>query len=523
MGDHPELKWLGSLRVSIVEPRKETTQDGTEGRAPAFVSYGIVAETTLPHFARSYMATRKRFRDFAFLHDALVRDFPMCVVPPLPDKHHIESLAGDRFADDFIQRRCSELQLFMERICRHPTLQRARILQLFLESSEWYIDMHAQRGHPIASASGAPEPDVPAPAESQSSLLESLSDSVMNAFSRVRKPDPAFVEMARDLEQREDTLSHLDRVVNRIRFHTADDSHSGQVVPLDDIVAMPVDTLDADMGSDYGDLATALEQLGVLESGMTSEFEKTAEALRSFGSAQRDNSLDAIQPVSSRLRSLLAYSAAHRSALRQRDLKQVDFEGLTDYLASMVTERDRLVTLGHGGGGNVRGPGIGGYLRSTVDRALGVDEEQARIERIQRLEARITELQNAVSTTYDSTRAFNTQLAQENTLFKWGLQRELKETLEKHVQGHVDMYARGADMFDALLKKLEEEDDGDESLSLAGSSGADAAGTRAYGGGGHEGGHHSSNNSSSNSSSSNMHSFEPDLDHSREWSAAEPT
>ena len=106
--DHSQPRWLGSLKVGVVDPRNETGRDSADDHVPSFVSYGIVAETTLPHFSRSYMATRKRFRDFAFLHDALVRDFPACVVPPLPDKHHLESFAGDRFADEFVSRRCGE-------------------------------------------------------------------------------------------------------------------------------------------------------------------------------------------------------------------------------------------------------------------------------------------------------------------------------------------------------------------------------------------------------------------------------
>lgn len=227
----------------------------------------------------------------------------------------------------------------------------------------------------------------------------------------------------------------------------------------DDAVALPIDTLDADMGSDYDDVATALEQLGVLESGMTSDFDHTAAVLRRFGEVQHANALGSVLPLAARLHSLVAYVGAHRATLRQRDLKQIDFEGLTEYLSSVVTERNRLVALTHGGGGNVRGPGIGGYLRSTVDRVLGVDEEQARIERIQRLEARGAELQSAVSATYDSMQAFNAHLLEEHTLFQWTIQRELKEALEAHVQGHVDMFARGAEMFDALIKDLEGSDD----------------------------------------------------------------
>ena len=76
-----------------MDPRKESTSTdaGVAGgsRSETFVSYGIRTETSLPHFARSYMTTRKRFQDFVFLRDKLSKDFPACIVPPLPEKHRM--------------------------------------------------------------------------------------------------------------------------------------------------------------------------------------------------------------------------------------------------------------------------------------------------------------------------------------------------------------------------------------------------------------------------------------------------
>lgn len=104
-----EQLWLGELRVQIVDPRKETpgaqqqengeeaTSTSTQGRSQTFVSYGVRAETTLPHFSRSIMVTRKRFQDFVFLHQALLKDFPACIVPPLPDKHRIGTYFSPHF------------------------------------------------------------------------------------------------------------------------------------------------------------------------------------------------------------------------------------------------------------------------------------------------------------------------------------------------------------------------------------------------------------------------------------------
>ena len=91
-GDKNELEWLGELRVLVLDPRKETpgaqqqnrandTHAPTTRRSQTFVSYGVRAETNLPHFSRTYMITRKRFQDFVFLHDALVSDSEGALVP----------------------------------------------------------------------------------------------------------------------------------------------------------------------------------------------------------------------------------------------------------------------------------------------------------------------------------------------------------------------------------------------------------------------------------------------------------
>ena len=104
-----EQLWLGELRVQIIDPRKETPgaqpqEDGdeaastsTHGRSPTFVSYGVRAETTLPHVSRSHMVTRKRFQVSVFLHHPLVTDYPAGIVPPLPDKHRIGTYVSPHF------------------------------------------------------------------------------------------------------------------------------------------------------------------------------------------------------------------------------------------------------------------------------------------------------------------------------------------------------------------------------------------------------------------------------------------
>lgn len=218
--DPSELTWAGYLMVQVLEPRKEL-----EGQKDAFISYGIRAETNLAHFSRTYMATRRRFNDFTFLREGLKRDFPACVVAPLPDKHRLEYLTGDRFSTEFIERRTQELQLFLERICRHPTLQRSQLLRSFLESSEWHVDMHAHNSSHSANSAASGTSALVSGSHVENAgppgLLDSISDHFLNAFSKVRKPDQRFEEIRESIDKLEEGLAGTERVLSRNRNRIA--------------------------------------------------------------------------------------------------------------------------------------------------------------------------------------------------------------------------------------------------------------------------------------------------------------
>jgi sorting nexin-4 len=53
------------------------------------------------------------------------------------------------------------------------------------------------------------------PPDSHLSMMDSLSDTFINAFSKVRKPDARFVEMSEELERFEEGLTGVERLVGR--------------------------------------------------------------------------------------------------------------------------------------------------------------------------------------------------------------------------------------------------------------------------------------------------------------------
>lgn len=71
---------------------------------------------------------RRRFTDFVFLYNTLCREYAAVAVPPLPEKHNMAYVRGDRFGVDFTQRRSHSLHRFLKRITLHPELRRSSIL-----------------------------------------------------------------------------------------------------------------------------------------------------------------------------------------------------------------------------------------------------------------------------------------------------------------------------------------------------------------------------------------------------------
>lgn len=50
--------------------------------------------------------------------------------------------------------------------------------------------------------------------------MDSLSDSLLNAFSRVRKPDERFLTMRESVDKFEDSVALSERLWNRVRNRT---------------------------------------------------------------------------------------------------------------------------------------------------------------------------------------------------------------------------------------------------------------------------------------------------------------
>jgi len=411
-GPH-DPKWEGYLITSVKDPVKELAET-----KDAYVSYLVSAKTNLSIFSTQNPSSRRRFQDFFFLREHLVKNFPACVVPALPDKHRLEYITGDRFSPEFMERRRLDLHRFLQRVARHPTLQRSTLVRAFFESTEWHVHMHQHIAHPPG-----PEPTP--------GLIDNISDTLLNAFSRVRKPDERFLSMRENVDKFEEGLLLSERLWSRVRSRTNED-----------------------LTSDYHDLAVAVQGLGFLESGITDPLNHFSNTLLEFSALLRHKTQTTTDPFLIHLHSLLTYSHANRAVLKLRDQKQLDFEELSDYLSGVTVERDRLAAIISGHAGST-GLGLGAYIRDRVDSIRGADDDRSRVEKMKKLDAKIKELQDAVTTAHETSDAFSDETLREQAVFQYAKESEMKEMLGNLADGEIEFYKSAMEEWERIIPVIQ--------------------------------------------------------------------
>ncbi|POY70535.1 hypothetical protein BMF94_6449 [Rhodotorula taiwanensis] len=325
----------------------------------------------------------------------------------------MEYVIGDRFSPDFIERRRQDLERFLQRVARHPRLSRTEVFQAFLESTEWNVFKHKHHARSTSQD------------DSHTGVLDTLSDTLLNAFTKLKKPDERFVVIRTHLDSFEEGLASLERLAGRSK------------------------TRMGDLSGDYEDLAVSVQGLGYLESGITDPLMRFERALVDFGANVKDHSASATEQFLEHVHSLLGYSHAFKGVLKLRDQKQLDFEELSAYLSNVVVERDRLAN-GYG-----YGMGIGSYFKEKVESLRGGETDMSRAARLLRLDAKIKELQEAVLHAQETSNAFNDQVLSEHDIFRATKRHEMKVLLGAFADGQIRMHKQSVQAWDRTMPSLE--------------------------------------------------------------------
>ncbi|TQS35123.1 hypothetical protein Golomagni_04464 [Golovinomyces magnicellulatus] len=403
----------GVIECKVSQPIKEN--DGTKD---AFVSYLVTTNTTFVTFQKPSTTVRRRFTDFVFLYKTLSREYPTCAVPPVPEKNSLAYVRGDRFGPDFTERRARSLTRFLLRLTLHPIIRRSALLIIFLESVDWNATMKSrlQRGSVGASSS-----------DSAGGVFDGLTDTFINAFTKVHKPDKRFIDVREKSDKLDEDLGYIEKIVARVSRR------------------------EGDLETDLKDLAEQFQHLITLESGVEKEgaefvhrLETTSQGLGVLRRVWDHNHLGS-------LRDMLAYSAAVKNLLKAREQKQLDFEQLTEYLNKSTSERD-LIANTHGSSSHT---GASGFLVRKIEDVRGVDHEQSRKERLRKLELRIQALVGGVEEAKKVTEAFDEEVVREVADFERIKRVEFKIQLGELADANIEFYQKVNEGWEAFASKME--------------------------------------------------------------------
>ncbi|PNS17954.1 Sorting nexin-4 [Sphaceloma murrayae] len=405
----------GRLECKVGKPQKEN-----EGTQNQFISYQVTTDTDFKSFQSSHINVRRRFTDFVFLYKTLSREYPQCAVPPLPDKHKMEYVRGDRFGSDFTSRRASSLERFLKRIAMHPVLRRAALFVIFLESNDWNATMKTRPSRAMSQP------------ESQPGVLETWTDSFLNAFSKPHKTDRRFLEVRERCDKLDDDLSHVSKNVARVARR------------------------ESDLETDFADLANQMRKLALLEPGVQNElhaFVATTEQQSVLWKGVRDHTDN---NYLSSLKDMEAYCGSVKSLLKTREQKQLDFEGLTDYNAKAVAERDNLASNNsaiatHG----ITPSAATAFLRQKVEDVRGVDHEAARRDRVRKLDVQIRRLQDEVEGAKKLSELFDEEVVKEVQDFERIKADEFRDTLGGLADKHLDFFNGSIELWQKFLQDME--------------------------------------------------------------------
>ncbi|KIW83518.1 hypothetical protein Z517_02763 [Fonsecaea pedrosoi CBS 271.37] len=409
----------GILEVTVDSPLKEN--DGTKD---AYVSYQVTTHTDFKSFQKSDFSVRRRFTDFVFLRQTLHRDYQACAIPPLPEKNNLAYVRGDRFSTEFTQRRAWSLHRFLKRCTLHPVLRRAPILLLFLETGDWNAQMRSRpsRSNTLGEG-GASNPSAPP------GFFDNVADTMLNAFSKVHKPDKRFIEVTERANKLDEDLSHVEKIIARVARR------------------------EGDLEADYADLANNMRRLTPLEPAIEAPLQTFAGCVEETSRGWKQLKDHTDQNYLGSLRDMEAYINSVKSLLKTREQKQLDFEGLTEYLQKSTSERDMLASSNPYSHGSNLNPAT--FIRNKVEDMRGVDHETARRERARKLELKIAELNREVDSAKSTSEMFDEQVVREVADFERIKGVEFRDSLGALAMQHMEFYQNVISTWERFLVDMD--------------------------------------------------------------------
>lgn len=372
------------ISITVTNPQKVSESMG------AFVTYLV---TTIQEDKEQRV--RRRFKEFEKLHSQLTAIFPALTIPPLPDHMRRQYIAGDCFSKEFTSKRAASLERFLFRISQHPDLRQSQCFKLFLAPREASFEEQLR-------ALSISNPD--------SGILNQLSDSLLNAFSKVKNQSKEMTDCRERADRFEHTVKKIDKAVAHL-------NKSQQ-----------------NLVRDYEDINAQSQRLAELEPPVREDFEKLAQMTQILRDAMAALHAKIDSQFAGGLRDMSQYAQAIKATLKQREQKQIDCEALTEYVVRLETE---IAAARMGVNNSPKS-----YLLTKVNDLRGKNSAQARDEQIHKLEARLANLREEATKARELSEQYELVVKREVRIFEHTEILEFQSCLRKLADNQIDFYRR---------------------------------------------------------------------------------
>lgn len=262
-----------------------------------------------------------------------------------------------------------------------------------------------------------------------SGVFDGITDTFLNAFTKLHKPDRRFIEVREQADKLDEDLGHVEKIIARVVRR------------------------EVDLETDYADLAAQFKKLEVIEPHLADAIHAFAVGLEDTSSGIRKLKEHTDQDYLGSLRDMEAYIVALKQLLKAREQKQLDFEALTDYLNKAAYERDQLANP-HAA--TFSGGGPTAFLQRKIEDVRGVDHEQVRKNKLRNLEIKIVELNKDVDNAKVESEAFDEEARRELANFERIKTAEFRDTMGDLAQANIDFYKNIITTWEGMLRHTEE-------------------------------------------------------------------
>lgn len=338
----------------------------------------------------------------------------------------MEYVRGDRFGPEFTTRRAWSLHRFLQRLTLHPVFRRAPLLTIFLESPDWnaHMRLRSTRNSLTTSETAAGSPGI----------FDNFTDTFVNAFTKIHKPDRRFIEVREKADKLDEDLNHVEKTVARVARR------------------------ESDLEADYNDLATQFRSLVNLEPNVEVPLQIFSASVEETGRGVKTLKDHTDQNYLGSLRDMGSYITSLKTLLKTREQKQLDFEALVDYRNKAVAERDSLAANPSSYyASNPLTSSPASFIRSKMEDMRGVDHEQSRKERVRKLELRIDELTREVESAKTTSEMFDEEVVREVADFERIKAAEFRDTMGDFSEKHIDFYQGVINTWERFIADMEGE------------------------------------------------------------------